>query len=47
MASRRITLALVAIDFILAASCSWEGDKARAWYWCAAGNITLSTLWIK
>ena len=36
-----------AFDFIEAAICAWCHDYARSWYWAAAGQITLATVFMK
>ncbi len=42
-----IPLVLTIFDFVEAAVCAICGDYARAWYWAAAGQITLATILMK
>ena len=42
-----LPLCLAAVDLIEAAVCVWCRDYARAWYWAAAGQITLATIMMK
>ena len=42
-----IPICLAAFDFVEAAICAWCHDYARSWYWAAAGQITLATVFMK
>lgn len=42
-----LPLLLVAVDFVEVAICLWSRDWARAWYWFAAGQITLATVFMR
>lgn len=41
-----IPFCLAAFDFIEVAVCAWANDWPRAWYWAAAGQITLATIYM-
>ncbi|MBR4654158.1 MAG: hypothetical protein IKO72_12440 [Kiritimatiellae bacterium] len=42
-----IPICLAAFDFVEAVICVWYHDYARSWYWAAAGQITLATVFMK
>lgn len=46
MSKHAIPVCLAAFDFIEAAVCLVARDYARAWYWSAAGQITLATIYM-
>jgi hypothetical protein len=41
-----IPFCLAAFDFVEVAVCLAQRDWARAWYWAAAGQITLATIFM-
>lgn len=46
MSKHAIPICLAAFDFIEAGVCTLARDWARAWYWAAAGQITLATIYM-
>lgn len=46
MSKHAIPICLAAFDFIEAGVCALARDWARAWYWAAAGQITLATIYM-
>ena len=46
MSKHAIPICLAAFDFIEAAVCLVARDYARVWYWAAAGQITLATIYM-